>query len=144
MVVVEGDRGIDAGVIEKIEWMFSVPPRRLLRVLRLASMEEVKRTHHNTFTLGLKAAKHVTALLQNPTELMLRTSVFGEFQNLQGIACEFQLDLKRLTIYYTADSAITREGIVCELHRQFHCRIWITRTDEPKSLFSDLPFRVTR
>jgi hypothetical protein len=134
MVVVEGDRGEDAGVLEQIECVYNrePPSKRLLRVLRLASMAEVNLTHCN-LALGEIAAEKVAKLIQNPTELMLRTCVHREFSTMRVIACEYQLDRKRLTVYYSADSGVIHGGIARELYYQFHCRIWMNQIYTPKN-----------
>lgn len=115
-VLVEGDRGVDVGVVMSLEHVVesNAPATRLLRS---ATQEQV-----DFWSTDLKQA-------EGEALDYCRNQCMGLKLNMVSLQAEYQFDKKKLTIYYAAPDRVEYEGLTKELYRQFGCRIWFVRVD---------------
>lgn len=115
-VVVQGDRGIDVGVVVAASY---VPPSGapIGSLIGCASQKEV-----NYWATDLKVAEHEALQIsqQQVSHLKLDMTIRQ---------AEYQYDKKKLTLYYTAHDRVEYEVLTKELFRQFGCRIWLVKVE---------------
>lgn len=118
-VVVQGDRGIDVGVVIRIntEAVKSYVERTgpCGNILRHATQREV-----DYWATDLKAdeAAAVELCQQRVQRLHL---------NMEVRQAEYQFDKKKLTFYYDAKSRVDFVQLLKELYREYGCRIWMEK-----------------
>lgn len=121
-VIVQGDRGIDVGIVIRIVGDFSngTPTAQQLVgavgvVLRFATQREVD--YWNT---DLKADE--AAALSYCQQRSQKLSLPMEIKH-----AEFQFDKKKLTFYYDAKARVDFVNLLKELFREYSCRIWMEK-----------------
>lgn len=117
-VVVQGDRGIDIGVVIRVntESQKSYVERGPTgSILRHATQREV-----DYWATDLKAdeALAVDFCRQRVQHLHL---------NMEVRHAEYQFDKKKLTFYYDAKARVDFVILLKELYKQFGCRIWMEK-----------------
>jgi len=125
-VLVEGDRGVDYGVVSRISDDRVVPrhatsPPRVLRAARESEMA-METLRHDLERNCLDYLRGLT-----PEELEAH-GVDGEA--LAGCtfqAVEFQYDLMKLCIFYNAARSMRFSPLAQLIFRQYKCRVWIHR-----------------
>ncbi|RNE97699.1 PSP1 family protein [Trypanosoma conorhini] len=123
-VIVEGDRGVDLGVVVSVERSEQEPVKRAepteegetshLCVLRAASPEEIE-AFHGLDQLEEEALRFCKAAIDS---LNMRTP-------LQVQRAVFQFDRKKLTFTYRSDGYVEFKALLRALNRQYQCRIWM-------------------
>ena len=116
VVVVEGDRGQNVGVI--LEHVKVPTTARIGRVIRHASDSELISVIDS---VRAKERDAVEFSRKHVKELNLQMTIED---------AEFQCDFKKLTIYYYADAAVDFRQLQRILYREFRCRIWLTMASE--------------
>eukprot|EP00796_Vickermania_ingenoplastis_P006614 gene6614-4734_t len=111
-VVVQGDRGIDIGVVLSTKY---VPSNGSPNgsVIGCASQKEV-----DYWATDLKKAEHEALQISRQQVLNLKL-------DMSLLQAEYQYDKKKLTLYYAAPDRVEYEVLTKELFRQFGCRIWL-------------------
>lgn len=118
-VVVQGDRGIDVGVVIRInteenqQYVQRTGPSG--PVLRYASQREV-----DYWATDLKADE--AAALDYCKQRVLKHRLTMDVRH-----AEYQFDKKKLTFYYEAKSRVDFVTLLKELFREFSCRIWMEK-----------------
>lgn len=118
-VVVQGDRGINIGVVIRIN--NDVQSTYLERtgpsgsVLRHATQREV-----DYWATDLKDAESVAAAV-------CQAKVRAHGLPMDVTHAEYQFDKKKLTFYYDARSRIDFVVLLKELYREYGCRIWMEK-----------------
>lgn len=116
-VIVEGDRGIDIGVVVSHSYMPVSSGAPAETLFGSASQKEV-----DYWATGLKEAEFEALQIcrQQITNLKL---------DMNALQAEYQYDKKKLTIYYAAPERVEYEALTKELFRQFGCRIWLVKVE---------------
>lgn len=118
-VVVQGDRGIDVGVVIRMntDTVKSYVERTgpCGNILRHATQREVD--YWATDLKGDEAAA-VDLCQQRVQRLNL---------NMEVRQAEYQFDKKKLTFYYDAKSRVDFVQLLKELYREYGCRIWMEK-----------------
>ncbi|CAD2213340.1 PSP1 C-terminal conserved region containing protein, putative [Angomonas deanei] len=118
-IVVQGDRGIDIGVVIRMNtehgktYVERTGPTG--SVLRHATQREV-----DYWATELKEAE--AAAVAYCQMLINRNSL-----DMQVVHAEYQFDKKKLTFYYESRSRIDFVNLLKELYREFGCRIWMEK-----------------
>lgn len=118
-VVVQGDRGIDIGVVIRInsddsqQYVERTGPTG--SVVRFATQREV-----DYWATDLKADE--AAALEYCRQRVLKHRLPMEVRH-----AEYQFDKKKLTFYYEAKSRVDFVTLLKELFREFSCRIWMEK-----------------
>ncbi|EPY31811.1 hypothetical protein STCU_01318 [Strigomonas culicis] len=118
-VVVRGDRGIDIGVVIRIN-----NPKVKTYVERTGPVDSVLR--HATqrevdyWATDLKEAEHAAVSY-------CQSQVFRHGFDMEIVHAEYQFDKKKLTFYYEARTRIDFVQLLKELYREFGCRIWMEK-----------------
>jgi len=118
-VVVEGDRGIDVGVVIRIntddvkQYVERTGPTGVM--MRYATQREV-----NYWATDLKADE--AAALEYCRQRVLKHRLTMDVRH-----AEYQFDKKKLTFYYEAKSRVDFVTLNKELFREFSCRIWMEK-----------------
>lgn len=153
-VVVEGDRGIDIGMVTEVgvsEPLYTVDTTsrssnsdsnvgpggnashqntaHVPKVLRLASELEVG----ELYSTRNRIAMQVLSLLQDLQKRMLalgaRDSEVVECDTridvMRFIDCEMQYDLEKMTVFFASDVYVPFVNLARFLHRRYRCRVWI-------------------
>lgn len=118
-VVVQGDRGIDVGVVVRVNgdstktYVERTGPSG--NILRHATQREV-----DYWATDLKAdeSSAVDLCQQRVQRLHL---------NMEVRFAEYQFDKKKLTFYYDAKSRVDFVQLLKELYREYGCRIWMEK-----------------
>lgn len=118
-VVVQGDRGIDVGVVVRVNsdlnksYVERTGPSG--SVLRHATQREV-----DYWATDLKSdeASAVDLCQQRVQRLHL---------NMEVRFAEYQFDKKKLTFYYDSKSRVDFVQLLKELYREYGCRIWMEK-----------------
>lgn len=118
-VVVQGDRGIDIGVIIRVnsesEKSYVERTGPTGSILRHATQREV-----DYWATELKGDE--AAALEYCCQRVLRHHLQMEVRH-----AEYQFDKKKLTFYYDAKSRVDFVQLLKELYREFGCRIWMEK-----------------
>jgi hypothetical protein len=118
-VVVQGDRGIDVGVVIRIntDVVKSYVERTgpCGNILRHATQREV-----DYWATDLKADEAAAVDLCQQRVLRLHL-------NMEVRQAEYQFDKKKLTFYYDAKSRVDFVQLLKELYREYGCRIWMEK-----------------
>ncbi|CCW70117.1 unnamed protein product [Phytomonas sp. Hart1] len=118
-VVVQGDRGIDIGVVigvnQEESKMFVEHTRPVESFLRYATQREV-----DYWATDLKEAE------ASAMELCQKQVNFHGI-NMLITQCEYQYDKKKLTFYYEASQRVYFVQLLKELYKKFGCRIWMEK-----------------
>ncbi|KPA81920.1 hypothetical protein ABB37_04160 [Leptomonas pyrrhocoris] len=118
-VVVQGDRGIDIGVVIRINtashktYVERTGP--VGSVLRHATQREV-----DYWATDLKDAEALAAAF-------CQSKVCAHCLPMEIAYAEYQFDKKKLTFYYEARSRIDFVQLLKELYREYGCRIWMEK-----------------
>jgi hypothetical protein len=118
-VVVQGDRGMDVGVVIRInsddnqQYVERTGPAG--PVLRHATQREV-----NYWATDLKNDE--SAALEYCRQRVIRHRLQMDVRH-----AEYQFDKKKLTFYYEAKSRVDFVVLLKELFREFSCRIWMEK-----------------
>lgn len=118
-VVVEGDRGIDVGIVMRIntdevkQYVERTGPTGA--VLRFATQREV-----DYWATDLKNDE--AAALEYARQRVLKHRLTMDVRH-----AEYQFDKKKLTFYYEAKSRVDFVTLNKELFREFSCRIWMEK-----------------
>ncbi|KAG8346780.1 hypothetical protein TRVL_02403 [Trypanosoma vivax] len=118
-VVVQGDRGIDVGVVIRVNtdayktYVERSGPTGT--ILRHATQREV-----DYWAIDLKEDE--AAAVAYCQQRVQRHKYDMEIRH-----AEYQFDKKKLTFYYTAKSRIDFVQLLKELYREFGCRIWMEK-----------------
>ena len=118
-VVVQGDRGMDVGVVIRIntddcqQYVERTGPSG--SILRHASQREV-----DYWATDLKADE--TAALEYCRQRVVKHRLQMDVRH-----AEYQFDKKKLTFYYEAKSRVDFVTLLKELFREFSCRIWMEK-----------------
>lgn len=118
-VVVQGDRGIDVGVVIRInteenqQYVQRTGPSG--PVLRYATQREV-----DYWATDLKADEG--AALDYCKQRVVKHRLTMDVRH-----AEYQFDKKKLTFYYEAKSRVDFVTLLKELFREFSCRIWMEK-----------------
>lgn len=115
-VVVQGDRGIDIGVVVSAKQVSSsnLPNGTLIGC---ASQKEV-----DYWATELKKA-------ENEALQICRQQIQNLKLDMSVLQAEYQYDKKKLTLYYAAPDRVEYEVLTKELFRQFGCRIWLVKVE---------------
>lgn len=118
-VVVQGDRGIDIGVVIRVN---TASQRTYVErtgpvgsVLRHATQREV-----DYWATDLKDAEALAAAF-------CQSKVRTHGLPMEIAYAEYQFDKKKLTFYYEARSRIDFVQLLKELYREYGCRIWMEK-----------------
>ncbi|CCW63182.1 unnamed protein product [Phytomonas sp. EM1] len=118
-VVVQGDRGIDIGVVIGVNQEgsknFLEHTRPIGSFLRYATQREV-----DYWATDLKEAE------ASAMEICQKQVNFHGI-NMLISQCEYQYDKKKLTFYYEASQRVYFVQLLKELYREFGCRIWMEK-----------------
>jgi hypothetical protein len=119
-VVVQGDRGIDVGIVLRypVEDRAEVQPVAG-SVLRHATQREVDYWNNDLKAdeaAALEYCRQKSSKLQLPMEMK---------------HAEFQFDKKKLTFYYEAKERVNFVSMLKELFREYTCRIWMEKVRSP-------------
>lgn len=118
-VVVQGDRGIDIGVIvgvnREVRSTYVERTGPLGSVLRFATQREV-----DYWATDLKDS-------EARAEEFCRVQVLRHSLDMRIVQAEYQFDQKKLTFYYEAQERIDFVHLLKELYREFGCRIWMEK-----------------
>ena len=118
-VAVEGDRGIDIGIVMRInteeskQYVERTGPTGA--VLRFATQREV-----DYWATDLKNDE--AAALEYARQRVLKHRLSMDVRH-----AEYQFDKKKLTFYYEAKSRVDFVTLNKELFREFSCRIWMEK-----------------
>nr|CCC93946.1 conserved hypothetical protein [Trypanosoma congolense IL3000] len=118
-VVVEGDRGIDVGVVIRVNtescktYVERSGPTG--NILRYATQQEV-----DYWAIDLKEEEAVAVTY-------CQRRVNRHRFDMEIRHAEYQFDKKKLTFYYTAKARIDFVQLLKELYREFGCRIWMEK-----------------
>jgi hypothetical protein len=118
-VVVQGDRGIDIGVVIRVNtpssksYIERTGPSG--SILRHATQREV-----DYWASELKADE--AAALEFCRQRIIRHQLVMEVRH-----AEYQFDKKKLTFYYDAKSRVDFVNLLKELYREYGCRIWMEK-----------------
>lgn len=118
-VVVQGDRGMDIGVVVRINtdssksYVERTGPSGT--VLRHATQREV-----DYWATDLKADE--ATALEHCRQRVVRQQLPMEVRH-----AEYQFDKKKLTFYYESKVRVEFVGLLKELYREFGCRIWMEK-----------------
>lgn len=159
LVVLDGDRGLDMGVVERVvsrevydkltveekgeRWL---PPRLELTfpsfVYREATEDEAR-----LYNGLLREVEKQTLLYlrQMASRQVYGTARFGscQVQNMQFIECEMQADGQKLYVYYRTSQPVRFLELVAHLNQIFRCRIWMhdmQNTDFTSLMFLPNPY----
>ncbi|GET93816.1 hypothetical protein, conserved [Leishmania tarentolae] len=118
-VVVQGDRGIDIGVVIRIntgaEKTYVERTGPVGSILRHATQREV-----DYWATDLKDAEAMAAAF---CQAKARSHGFP----MEIAYAEYQFDKKKLTFYYEARTRIDFVQLLKELYREYGCRIWMEK-----------------
>lgn len=118
-VVVQGDRGIDIGVVIRVNTASSKSYIERTgpsgSILRHATQREV-----DYWASELKADE--AAALEFCRQRIVRHQLIMEVRH-----AEYQFDKKKLTFYYDAKSRVDFVNLLKELYREYGCRIWMEK-----------------
>lgn len=118
-VVVQGDRGIDVGVVIRVNtdshksYVERTGPNGV--ILRHATQREV-----DYWATDLKADEATAVDLCQARVVRLHL-------NMEVRYAEYQFDKKKLTFYYDAKSRVDFVQLLKELYREYGCRIWMEK-----------------
>ncbi|EPY18097.1 hypothetical protein STCU_10194 [Strigomonas culicis] len=148
LVLFEGDRGTDCGVVTGIaplaaEEAHAAPkPRKWKRVLRLATEQEAHYYHH---VLPQRAAEEALPYAQQTlVEYNKECTTRGHNTNNNNnnhnnankpylsiaiVGAKYQFDGEKLTFYYTSSARVDFRPFVHLLFSYFHCRIWMEQVE---------------
>ncbi|CAJ1038894.1 putative PSP1 C-terminal conserved region containing protein [Leishmania utingensis] len=118
-VVVQGDRGIDIGVVIRINttsqktYVECTGP--VGSILRHATQREV-----DYWATDLKDAEAIAAAF-------CQAKVRSHGLPMEIAYAEYQFDKKKLTFYYEARTRIDFVQLLKELYREYGCRIWMEK-----------------
>jgi cell fate regulator YaaT (PSP1 superfamily) len=118
-VVVQGDRGIDVGVVIRVNtdshksYVERTGPNG--SILRHATQREV-----DYWAIDLKADE--AAAVETCQQRVLRLHL-----NMEVRHAEYQFDKKKLTFYYDAKARVDFVQLLKELYREYGCRIWMEK-----------------
>lgn len=118
-VVVQGDRGIDVGVVIRVNsdiqksYVEKTGPSG--NILRHATQREV-----DYWATDLKADE--AAAVEMCQQRVIRLHL-----NMEVRQAEYQFDKKKLTFYYDAKSRVDFVQLLKELYREYGCRIWMEK-----------------
>ncbi|EAN78239.1 hypothetical protein, conserved [Trypanosoma brucei brucei TREU927] len=118
-VVVEGDRGIDVGVVIRVNtdscktYVERSGPTG--NILRYATQQEV-----DYWAIDLKEQEAIAVTY-------CQRRVHRHRFDMEIRHAEYQFDKKKLTFYYTAKARIDFVQLLKELYREFGCRIWMEK-----------------
>ncbi|KAK7202344.1 PSP1 C-terminal conserved region containing protein [Novymonas esmeraldas] len=118
-VVVQGDRGIDIGVVIRINSSTQITyverTGPVGSVLRHATQREV-----DYWATDLKDAEAMAAAL-------CQAKARAHGLPMEIAYAEYQFDKKKLTFYYEARTRIDFVQLLKELYREYGCRIWMEK-----------------
>jgi len=116
-IVTEADRGIDVGKIVHIfgPLRSGHPPLSwpLPHVLRFATEDQIQ-YHRKEQVEITEHAHYVAQLMANQLDLALEVE-----------RCEFQYDLRKLTVYFRSDGTVHFSPLAKALFHQFGARVWL-------------------
>lgn len=115
-VVVQGDRGLDIGVVVAFESVSNVTPS-INSVINRASQKDV-----DCWATDLKKAEFEALQIARQQVLALKL-------DMSILQAEYQYDKKKLTLYYIAPDRVEYDGLTKELFRNFGCRIWLVKVE---------------
>lgn len=116
-VVVEGDRGYDVGVTERVQLTRPQHPVPL-KVLRFASEDEVLELA-NLRLRERQLTDHVQALANSLNLVAMRV-----------VDVESQFDGNKMTVFFQARCVVDFRALQRALFRTFGCRIWLSNWNE--------------
>ncbi|KAG5490880.1 hypothetical protein JKF63_01002 [Porcisia hertigi] len=118
-VVVQGDRGIDVGVVIRIntgkQKTYVERTGPIGNVLRYATQHEV-----DYWATDLKEAEATAAAF-------CQTKAHSHGLPMEIVYAEYQFDKKKLTFYYESGTRIDFVQLLKELYREYGCRIWMEK-----------------
>ncbi|KAG5466042.1 hypothetical protein CUR178_00759 [Leishmania enriettii] len=118
-VVVQGDRGIDIGVVIRIntgaQKTYVERTGPVGSILRYATQREV-----DYWATDLKDAEAMAAAF-------CQAKARAHGLQMEIAYAEYQFDKKKLTFYYEARTRIDFVQLLKELYREFGCRIWMEK-----------------
>lgn len=118
-VVVQGDRGIDIGVVIRVntdaQRTYVERTGPVGSILRHATQREV-----DYWATDLKDAEALAAAF-------CQSKVRTHGLPMEIAYAEYQFDKKKLTFYYEARSRIDFVQLLKELYREYGCRIWMEK-----------------
>jgi hypothetical protein len=118
-VVVQGDRGIDIGVVIRVntasQKSYVERTGPVGSILRHATQREV-----DYWATDLKDAEALAAAF-------CQSKVRTHGLPMEIAYAEYQFDKKKLTFYYEARSRIDFVQLLKELYREYGCRIWMEK-----------------
>jgi hypothetical protein len=126
IVVVDGDRGVDAGYLISAQAIDSPAEAQTCRehcarIQRLATYDEALQ-FRRAVAANATAMRTVTGYLRSLT----RQDIGGHSPlQVEIKSCEYQLDMKKLTVRYTAPTSFRHATVVPALFNMFGCRIWM-------------------
>jgi len=132
--IVEGDRGVDLGVVSRISDRHVMLKEDMLRVVREASATEIAAWEH---VIAVRE-RQCLAMLQRIPERVVQTPV----RSMTFLDCEFQYDLRKLYVYFSACGNVEFIHLARYLNRVYRCRIWmhqVERTPFPRGLVRHEP-----
>jgi hypothetical protein len=126
IVVVDGDRGVDAGYLVSAQAIDSPAEAQTCRehcarIQRLATYDEALQ-FRRAVAANATAMRTVTGYLRSLT----RQDIGGHSPlQVEIKSCEYQLDMKKLTVRYTAPTSFRHATVVPAPFNMFGCRIWM-------------------
>lgn len=131
LVVVEGDRGIDMGIVERFVWSPSSADLGLPSVLRRPFLEDLDR-HYQRFAHEAEAVRRLKELCASQVQ---RSGLCPDA--IRDVM--FQLDGKKITIIvYRASNKGFFDFRVFQrqVFELYHCRVWFSYLDEIQKTMS--------
>ena len=103
------------------------------RVLRRATPNEVAYYYHHVVPRSLECFGFVCGLRFNH-----QVTLACDVAAMHFLSCEFQFDMKRLTVYFAAPRVVRFHNLARVLHRRFgHCRVWIFQVNRDAAAASE-------
>ena len=115
-VVVEGDRGVNMGVVKSVT---TVKPARPVasKILRKASAKDRE-------TLATLRDKETAAVA------LLTKAVKDHGLNMSVVDTEYQFDQNKLSVFFKANKKVDFRQLLRNLFKEFRCRVWMVNWNE--------------